>query len=186
MLLLLSTSRCIAQDSVDVDFTATVRDATCVMSIEPVSNLTVFGSAQSKSYELVVPDIGLDKIVHNDPAAEGRFRFVPTHCNATLTEPEMKITVPGGTWSIGKYVVSDTSIPGHSVGIGAGFKRPNEADDQAMDMLSGYWTHWTHWTDDEIQNGFTMVVFFRDLSNRLNPAQPGIFRAQVIFTFNYK
>ena len=63
----------------NVDFTATVLATTCTITIVQDGGPVVTGS--NGEYSLTIPDVGLDKVITGDVAAQANFKLLASDCS---------------------------------------------------------------------------------------------------------
>ncbi|HED5886619.1 TPA: fimbrial protein [Salmonella enterica] len=162
---------------VDVDFIATVTATTCTMSIVKDGSVDVSNDGNSQ-YSLSIPDVGLDKIIAADAAAQADFKLVASNCSAGIGSIIMK--VQGDTIS-GSLIKNQSSTAPVAANIGMGVKLRDEADSGfiAPNNTSSY-----TWTSANITSGLPMTVALREVT--ANQGRTGNFTAKATFNFTYQ
>ncbi|WP_332120715.1 fimbrial protein, partial [Escherichia coli] len=110
-----------AVTTLDVDFTATVLATTCTITIVEDGGPAVTGS--NDEYSLTIPDVGLDKVVTGDVAAQANFKLKAKDCSNGYSKIFTTLT---GTTISGKLIVNEASSG--ATGVGMGIKRRDTAD----------------------------------------------------------
>ncbi|MEF4327867.1 fimbrial protein [Escherichia coli] len=175
-LLSLSLPQAVQAENIDVDFVATVTETTCTMKIAKDSvDITTIGSDQ---YSLIIPDVGLDKLVNFDSAAETTFKLVASGCSAGIGTIKTRIS---GTSISGKLIKNEATGSQVANNIGMGIKRKSTTGENylAVDGSTSF-----NWTTDEITNGLPMTVALRETTP--GAGQIGDFKAKATFSFTYE
>ncbi len=159
----------------NVDFTATVLATTCTIAIEQDGGPVVTNGGNDE-YSLIIPDVGLDKVVTADPAAEANFKLVATGCSNGLSKIYTKLT---GTTISGKLIVNEANSG--AAGIGMGIKRRGTADSTFFTPNN---TDRFEWSSDEKTSGVPLTVALRETT--VGAGRTGTFQAKATFNFIYE
>lgn len=159
----------------DVTFTANVLASTCTMTIAQDGG-PVVNSEGNDNYNLTIEDVGLDKVVTADPAAEANFKLVATGCSNGLSKISTRLT---GTSVSGKLIVNEATSG--ATNIGMGIKRRGAADSAFITPNN---TEKFDWTSDDIANGVPLTVALRETV--AGQGSIGTFQAKATFNFTYE
>lgn len=163
-------------ENIDVNFIATVTETTCTIKIaKDTVAITDNGADQ---YSLTIPDVGLDKLVNLNAAAETTFKLVASGCSAGIGTITTRIS---GTSISGKLIKNEATATPVANNIGMGIKRKSTNGENylAVDGTTGF-----NWTSAEITNGLPMTVALRETT--AGQGQIGNFRAKATFSFTYQ
>ncbi|ALR75491.1 fimbrial protein [[Enterobacter] lignolyticus] len=168
-----------AQD-LTVNFTATIKDTTCAMTVIALNGANLSGDSTANDYYLDFPTMGISDIVNKSALTEASFKIMPQNCNNYVSSLSMTIngTISGYTPSL---IVTDSSISGHTNYAGVGFKRMS-ADDTQRFTLNG--SQNISWTRDEIINGLDLTGIIRQTTSA-GTITPGVLQAKATFVFTY-
>ncbi|MCZ8623424.1 fimbrial protein [Escherichia albertii] len=161
--------------NLDVDFTATVLATTCTIAIEQDGGPVVTNGGNDE-YSLIIPDVGLDKVVTGAPSAEANFKLVATGCSNELSKIYTRLT---GTTISGKLIVNEANAG--AAGIGMGIKRRGTADST---FFSPNNTDRFEWSNDEKSHGVPLTVALRETT--VGSGRTGTFQAKATFSFTYE
>lgn len=182
--LLVITFICISQASatnLTVNFTATIKETTCAMTVTPVNGSNISGDTTSNNYYLDLPIMGISDIYNMTPLTEGSFKILPSNCNNYVSG--LSMTIKGAVSSYtDSLIANDQSIAGHTNYVGMGIKRMN-SDESLRFKLNG--NQRIDWTRDEIINGIDLTALIRRTTSS-QPTSPGDFQAKATFVFTYQ
>ncbi len=176
--LLLSPS--VFATDVDVDFTATVKATTCNITLTSLNGSNVLDNGND-SYTLIIPNMGLDKIVNKASQSEANFKLVASGCSSGISWIDTTMTGnQSGSTSLIIPQSSDSSSTTSNIGMG--FKRLETSGDTFLKPNSAEYIRWK--TTEISTSGLEMTVALRETT----PGQgiPGKFRAQATFNFSYQ
>lgn len=134
-------------ESINVDFTATVTETTCNITLKALNGSKVTDDGSDK-YTLTIPDVGLDKIVNATEAAQADFKLVASGCSNGISNIKTKITGAATSGNLIKTTLTDTSA---AKNIGMGFKKVGEADGN---FIKPDGTGTVTWSTTEITTGW--------------------------------
>ncbi|CAK1218919.1 TPA: fimbrial protein [Escherichia coli] len=158
-----------------VDFTATVLATTCTITIEQDGGPVVTSSGNDE-YSLTIPDVGLDKVVTGDVAAQANFKLKAKDCSNGYSKIFTTLT---GTSVSGKLIVNEASSG--AAGVGMGIKRRDAADSAFFTPNN---TDKFEWSSDEKTNGVPLTVALRETT--AGAGRTGAFQAKATFNFTYE
>ncbi|MBW6100620.1 fimbrial protein [Escherichia coli] len=158
----------------NVDFTATVLATTCTITIVQDGGPVVTGS--NGEYSLTIPDVGPDKVVTGDVAAQANFKLVASDCSNGYSKIFTTLT---GTTVSGKLIVNETTSG--ATGVGMGIKRRDTADSAFFTPNN---TDKFEWSTDEKANGVPLTVALRETT--AGAGRTGAFQAKATFNFTYE
>lgn len=161
-------------DTLNVDFTATVLETTCSITI--VADGTPISNDGADKYSLTIPNVGLDKIVKADAAAQANFKLVASGCSTGIGGIVTRLSGA----AISGNLINNAATANAATNIGMGIKRKDDADSAFItpnNIAS------ITWTTDEIANGLPMTVALRETSSGAGGI--GSFTAKATFNFTY-
>lgn len=170
---------CSHATSVDVTFTANIRETTCDMTIEGgtgdgTSNTIPIGSNGK---------LGLNKITSGDSAAQTDFKLKITECPSSLQS--LKTTVQGTPSAIVKTaIVNGLSSSDAASYIGVTIARSN-APDNAFVINSTTDTERLVWTSSEISSKQVQLIA-KLVETTAGKGTTGPFSALATFNFTYQ
>lgn len=176
--LLLSPS--VFATDVNVDFTATVKATTSNITLTSLNGSNVVDNGND-SYTLIIPKMGLDKIVNKASQSEANFKLVASGCSSGISWIDTTMTGnQSGSTSLIIPQSSDSSSTTSNIGMG--FKRLETSGDTFLKPNSAEYIRWK--TTEISTSGLEMTVALRETT----PGQgiPGKFRAQATFNFIYQ
>ncbi len=144
----------------------------------PGSNVVDNGN---DSYTLIIPKMGLDKIVNKASQSEANFKLVASGCSSGISWIDTTMTGnQSGSTSLIIPQSSDSSSTTSNIGMG--FKRLETSGDTFLKPNSAEYIRWK--TTEISTSGLEMTVALRETT----PGQgiPGKFRAQATFNFIYQ
>ncbi|MBJ5365605.1 fimbrial protein, partial [Salmonella enterica subsp. enterica serovar London] len=74
-----------APTEINVDFTATVIETTCNFIIDTAVSPAVKENTRNSQYTLTIPNVSLDKIISEDPAAQSNFTLKTDNCSPGIS-----------------------------------------------------------------------------------------------------
>lgn len=136
--LLLSPS--VFATDVDVDFTATVKATTCNITLTSLNGSNVVDNGND-SYTLIIPNMGLDKIVNKASQSEANFKLVASGCSSGISWIDTTMTGnQSGSTSLIIPQSSDSSSTTSNIGMG--FKRLETSGDTFLKPNSAEYIRW--------------------------------------------
>ncbi|EDT1457656.1 fimbrial protein [Salmonella enterica subsp. enterica serovar Ramatgan] len=169
----------VREQQLSVDYTATIEEMTCVITITAVGSTTLTSSGNA-AYILTLPEMGVLDISNRTSLSEGNFRLLPTECNNNISSLTMTIT---GTTSVSSYLIDgDTGVANAAENIALGFK-PMGSDDGSRVKVDG--SQKVTWTNDQVKNGYDLSAMIRRSNSSAGPL-PGEFSAKATFVFTYQ
>lgn len=178
--LLLSPS--VFATDVDVDFTATVKATTCNITLTSLNGSNVVDNGND-SYTLIIPNMGLDKIVNKASQSEANFKLVASGCSSGISWIDTTMTGnQSGSTSLIIPQSSDSSSTTSNIGMG--FKRLETSGDTFLKPNSAEYIRWK--TTEISTSGLEMTVALRETTP--DRAYPGNFahRQRSISAINNK
>ncbi|AMB55682.1 fimbrial protein [Escherichia coli] len=177
---LLNASWALAVD-ISVNFTATIKETTCAMTVSGLNGASLTGDTGANSYFLDLPDMGVSDVVNKTSLTEASFKIKPSNCNNYIST--LSMTLSGKVSSYTNTLIgNDQSISGHTNYAGLAIKRMN-TDESLRFKLDG--SQNVNWTQDEIINGLDLTAFIRQTSSS-NKITPGSFQAKATIIFTYQ
>ncbi|HBE6261560.1 TPA: fimbrial protein [Escherichia coli] len=166
--------------NISVNFTATIKETTCAMTVSALNGANLSGDSASENYFLDLPSMGVSDITNKTSKTEASFKLLPINCNNYISSMSMTI---GGKHSgyTDTLLVNDSSLTGGASYIGVGFKRLND-DDSLRFKVDG--TTSINWTRNDIANGFDITGIVRRTTSSYNMI-PGLVQTKAIFVFTY-
>lgn len=163
-----------AQD-LSVDFTATVQETTCQMSLSALSGSSIVNTSTDQ-YEMTLPAMGISAVINESAESEGHFKLLPTKCDDTLTG--LTMTMTGTLVNNSTYLIANDETNG-AQNVGLALKRMGSST-----LLSFDGSTPIDWSQQERTSGLDLTAAIRKTSSS-DAVTAGKFKAKVIFTFNY-
>lgn len=182
--LLLLTSLCLRPalaTDLSVNFTATIKETTCAMTLNALNGANISGDTATNNYYLDLPDMGVSDIVNKSSLSEANFKILASNCNNYISSLSMTLNGAVSNYT-DSLIGNDQTVSGHTNYVGLGIKRMN-ADENLRFKLNG--SQRVTWTNDEISNGLDLTAMLRQTTTG-NTITTGQFQAKVTFVFTYQ
>lgn len=163
-----------AQD-LSVDFTATVQETTCQMSLAGISGTSI-ANTSTNQYEMTLPSMGISAVVNEGAESEGHFKLLPTKCDNTLRG--LTMTMTGTLVNNSTTLIANDETSG-AQNVGLALKRMGSST-----LLSFDGSTPIAWSQQERTSGLDLTAAIRKTGSS-DAVTAGKFKAKVIFTFNY-
>lgn len=179
LILLINLPQTSATD-ITVNFTATVKETTCAMTLAPLNGANLSGDSATENYLLDLPSLGVSDITNKSSLTEASFKILPSNCSNYVSSMSMTISGQHSGYT-DSLLVNVASVPNGVSYIGAGFKRMND-DDSLRFKLDG--TTRINWTRDEMVNGLNLTSIIRQTTSSYHMV-PGELQVKATFVFTY-
>lgn len=164
--------------SLDVTFSATLRDTTCDMSIEGGS-----GDGQNNTIPIGANGtVGLDKILSGDSSAQTTFKLKIVDCPASLQS--LKTTVSGTQSADSDKIIANGASSGAASNLGISIARAS-ATDAPFTINSTSDSTMLVWNSQEITNKEVPLVATL-VETSAGKGTTGTFSALATFNFTYQ
>ncbi|MEB2419053.1 fimbrial protein [Citrobacter sp. R-1.5.2] len=164
--------------SLDVTFTATLRETTCDMAIEGGS-----GDGQNNTIPIGTDGtVGLDKIINGDSSAQTTFKLKITECPASLQS--LKTTVSGTQSADSDKIIANGASSDAATNLGVSIARAS-ATDAPFTINSANDSTMLVWSNDEISNKEVPLVATL-VETSAGKGTTGAFSALATFNFTYE
>ncbi|HAF5148041.1 TPA: fimbrial protein [Salmonella enterica] len=179
LILPLASHGAAAPTEINVDFTATVIETTCNFIIDTAVSPAVKENTRNSQYTLTIPNVSLDKIISEDPAAQSNFTLKTDNCNPGISAISTKITSSAGR--TGNLINNSLSNSTAATNIGMGFKRQS---DSGNNFITPDNATTITWSSDERSAGLPLTVALR-IVNGSGTTSTGEFESTATFNFTY-
>lgn len=167
--------------NITVNFTATIKETTCEMTVTPVDGANISGDAASDNYYLDLPTMGVSDIANKTSLTEASFKLKPLNCNNYVSTMSMTISGKHSGYT-DSLLVDDSSLANGASYIGVGFRRRDNTDESQQFKVDG--STRINWTNDEIANGLDLTTMIRQTTAQHNMI-PGEIQTKATFVFTY-
>lgn len=164
--------------SLDVTFTATLRETTCDMAIEGGS-----GDGQNNTIPIGTNGtVGLDKIINGDSSAQTTFKLKITECPSSLQS--LKTTVSGTQSTDSDKIIANGAASDAASNLGVSIARAS-ATDAPFTINSTSDSTMLVWSSQEITNKEVPLVATL-VETSAGKGTTGTFSALATFNFTYE
>ncbi|WP_239005635.1 fimbrial protein, partial [Salmonella enterica] len=136
-------------------------------------------NTRNSQYTLTIPNVSLDKIISEDPAAQSNFTLKTDSCSPGISAISTKITSSAGR--TGNLINNSLSNSTAATNIGMGFKRQS---DSGNNFITPDNATTITWSSDERSAGLPLTVALR-IVNSSGTTSTGEFESTATFNFTY-
>ncbi|HCO8216376.1 fimbrial protein [Escherichia fergusonii] len=182
--LLLLTSLCLRPalaTDLSVNFTATIKETTCAMTIAPIDGATLSGDSASNNYYLDLPTMGVSDVANKTALTEASFKLLPLNCNNYVSLMSMTISGRHSGYT-DSLLINDSGVANGASYIGVGFRRRSVEDETQRFKIDG--STRINWTREEMASGFDVTTMIRQTTASVGMT-PGVIQAKATFVFTY-